>query len=247
MRKYNTANTEREMRFEHALVSHISGKGFHIAARVFPSKRGDTLVMREETLGGERVTRFFAVYEMLEGEDKYTWINNRCTDRSTRTARGCWPGSTPWRTTSTPATSPASSRRSWTSSASCRSIFEGYAAAVARHGVRRVLPRQAAGDPRGRATAASAIGADLEGMPRVPVHCDYHPGNLKWVDEQGVGLFDFDWSKLDYRLFDVAQGIVYFCSSWEGHDDGELRLDKAAIFVRGYQDEAARFDGARAR
>ena len=86
-----------------------------------------------------------------------------------------------------------------------------------------------------------AMEDDLRGMPRVPVHCDYHPGNLKWVDEQGVGLFDFDWSKLDYRLFDVAQGIVYFCSSWEGPDDGEVRLDKAAIFLRAYQDEAARF------
>ena len=80
------------------------------------------------------------------------------------------------------------------------------------------------------------------GCRACPVHCDYHPGNLKWVDEQGVGLFDFDWSKLDYRLFDVAQGIVYFCSSWEGPDDGDVRLDKAAIFVRAYQDEAARFD-----
>jgi homoserine kinase type II len=86
-----------------------------------------------------------------------------------------------------------------------------------------------------------AIEGDLQGLPRVPVHCDYHPGNLKWVDEQGVGLFDFDWSKLDYRLFDVAQGIAYFCSSWEGHDDGDVRLDKAAIFLGAYQDEAAKF------
>ena len=54
------------------------------------------------------------------------------------------------------------------------------------------------------------------------------------------GLFDFDWSKLDYRIFDIANGIVYFCSSWEGHDSGELWLDKAAIFVRAYQDEAAK-------
>jgi homoserine kinase type II len=73
------------------------------------------------------------------------------------------------------------------------------------------------------------------------VHCDYHPGNLKWVAEQGVGLFDFDWSKVDYRIFDVAQGIAYFCSSWGGPDDGEVRLDKAAVFVRAYQDEASRF------
>ena len=79
------------------------------------------------------------------------------------------------------------------------------------------------------------------------MHCDYHPGNLKWVDEQGVGLFDFDWSKLDYRVFDIAQGVVYFCSSWEGPDKGELRLDKAAIFVRAYQDEAARWSRPGAR
>ena len=83
--------------------------------------------------------------------------------------------------------------------------------------------------------------SQLEGLPVNPVHCDYHPGNLKWMDEQGVGLFDFDWAKLDYRLFDVAQGIAYFCTSWEGPDKGQLRLDKAAVFARGYQDEAARW------
>ena len=38
VRKYNRAITEREVRFEHALVNHISGKGFHIAAQVFPTK-----------------------------------------------------------------------------------------------------------------------------------------------------------------------------------------------------------------
>ena len=46
---------------------------------------------------------------------------------------------------------------------------------------------------------------------------------------------------MDFRLFDVAEGIAYFCSSWEGADDGEVRLDKAARFVRAYQDEAAKF------
>ena len=88
----------------------------------------------------------------------------------------------------------------------------------------------------------AAIEPQLQGLPRVPVHCDYHPGNLKYRDEEAVALFDFDWSKVDYRLFDVAEGIAYFCSSWEGADDGEVRLDKAARFVRAYQDEAARFD-----
>jgi homoserine kinase type II len=92
-------------------------------------------------------------------------------------------------------------------------------------------------------------------MPFIPVHCDFHPGNLKWVDQEAVamrpvewsgssctGFFDFDWSKLDYRLFDVGQGVAYFCTSWEGADSGELWLDKAALFVGAYQDEAAKYD-----
>jgi homoserine kinase type II len=79
-------------------------------------------------------------------------------------------------------------------------------------------------------------------LPRCPTFNDYHPGNLKWYDDHGVGLFDFDWTKLDYRVFDIAIGIVYFCTSWEDKDDGELRLDKAEIFLRAYQDEASRAD-----
>ena len=82
VRKYNRLNTEREVQFEHALVNHISGKGFHIAAQGLPEQgRRAPTCTREETIDGERVTRLFAVYEMLEGEDKYTWISNRLTDK----------------------------------------------------------------------------------------------------------------------------------------------------------------------
>ena len=87
-----------------------------------------------------------------------------------------------------------------------------------------------------------AIEPLLSGMPFIPVHCDFHPGNLKWVDRGRVGFFDFDWSKLDYRLFDVGQGVAYFCTSWEGTDSGELWLDKTALFVGTYQDEAGKYD-----
>jgi len=241
VRKYNRLNTEREVQFEHALVNHISGKGFHIAAQVFPNKRGDTYVTREETIAGERVSRLFAVYEMLEGEDKYTWISNRLTDvefangarvlaRFHALAHDFDPGDL---SREQPPIMDFVRR--------FRGIFEAYAAqtrgtAFDEHYLEK-LPSILEVVRRGM-----VMEDDLRGMPKVPVHCDYHPGNLKWIDEQGVGLFDFDWSKLDYRLFDVAQGIAYFCSSWEGADDGDVRLDKAAIFVRAYQDEAARFD-----
>ena len=241
VRKYNRVNTEREVQFEHALVNHISGKGFHIAAQVYPAKSGLTYVTREETIAGECVPRLFAVYEMLEGEDKYTWISNRLTD--TEFANGARvlaqfhalahdfdPGDL---AREQPPIVDFVRR--------FPDIFNAYAAQSRGTEFDQFylekLPAVLEAVRRG-----IAIEDGLRGMPRVPVHCDYHPGNLKWVDEQGVGLFDFDWSKVDYRLFDVAQGIAYFCSSWEGPDDGEVRLDKATIFVRAYQDEAARFD-----
>ncbi len=241
VRKYNRVNTEREVQFEHALVNHISGKGFHIAAQVYPARSGLTYVTREETIAGERVSRLFAVYEMLEGEDKYTWISNRLTD--TEFANGARvlaqfhalahdfdPGDL---AREQPPIVDFVRR--------FPDIFNAYAAQSRGTEFDQFyldkLPTILEVVGRG-----IAIEDDLDGMPRVPVHCDYHPGNLKWVDEHGVGLFDFDWSKVDYRLFDVAQGIAYFCSSWEGADDGQVRLDKAAIFLRAYQDEAARFD-----
>jgi homoserine kinase type II len=241
VRKYNEDITEREVRFEHALVNHIVDKGFHVAARVYETKDGGTFVTREEQRGGATVTRFFAVYECLEGEDKYTWVKNRVTDKE------------------------------YESAARVLAQFHHYAADFDPDELRREQPPIMEFVPTLAATFKACIakatgtafdtylqahfdnvlrvcdlgaglaGGALDGLPVLPVHCDYHPGNQKWVDEQVVGLFDFDWSKIDYRAFDVGLAVSYFCSSWEGHDSGELWLDKAAIFVRAYQDEAAKF------
>jgi homoserine kinase type II len=67
------------------------------------------------------------------------------------------------------------------------------------------------------------------------IHCDYHPGNLKFKGSQVVGLFDFDWSKIDYRCFDVALALFYFFCSWDGQQDGVLRLDEVKLFLNTYQ------------
>jgi len=239
VRKYNRYADENEICFEHALTCHINSRD-HIAAEVYPNKLGRTLVTREELLDGQRIPRFFAVYELLGGEDRYTWVKNRCTDaefesggrmlaRFHALAHDFDPGGFArhqppimefLRTLGETFTSCAD-RAADTKFGEC--LFSRLP------GVFEVLRKGAAIEPR------------LAGMPYIPVHCDYHPGNLKWVGEEAVALFDFDWSKLDYRLFDVAEGIVYFCSSWEGPDDGEIRLDKARLFVRAYQEEAARY------
>lgn len=239
LRKYKYGTVEREIRYEHALVRHIRSKGFDLPAAVFETREGDTLVTREELLDGERVGRFFAVYEMLGGENAYTWTENRCTDaeyedgarvlaRFHAAAHDFDPGGL-YR----------EQPPIMDFLATLPDTFRGLAARTTgtkydAYFVDR-LPGILEAVQRGLAVAP-----ELEGLPRCPVFCDYHPGNLKWSEQRAVGLFDFDWAKLDYRVFDVAVGLVYFCSSWEGRDDGELRLDKAELFIRAYQDEGAR-------
>jgi homoserine kinase type II len=80
---------------------------------------------------------------------------------------------------------------------------------------------------------AVSLDVRFQGMKEIPIHCDYHPGNLKYRDEKAVGLFDFDWSKIDYRLFDVALALVYFTSIWSGRTAG-LRQNKFVLFLNTY-------------
>jgi homoserine kinase type II len=239
VRKYSRAITEPEIRFEHALVNHIDRKGFHLAARVYPNKAGGTFVVRDEVHGGVPETRFFAVYQMLEGQDKYTWVKNRCTDAEyadgARVLAQFHHAAHDFDAGDLAREQPpimafvATLEKTFTDCAALATggSYDDYYLSKLPAIIKSIH-------------LGTGIAAQLEGLPFIPVHCDYHPGNQKWVDERVVGLFDFDWSKVDYRIFDIALAVVYFCSSWEGRDSGDLWLDKAAIFVRAYQDEAAK-------
>jgi homoserine kinase type II len=241
VRKYNEGITAREVKFEHALVNHIVGKGFRLPAKVYENKHGGTFATREEMCDGQKITRFFAVYQCLIGEDKYDWFRNRLADVEFEEAARVLaqfhhyagdfdPGDLAREQPPIMDFIPTLGRafRGWAAQSKGTAFDEYYKAHSAA--IFRTIEL-------GEALAAD----DLEGAPMIPVHCDYHPGNLKWIDERAVALFDFDWSKIDYRVFDVGEAIAYFCSSWDGDDSGVLWLDKTAIFVRAYQEESARF------
>ena len=72
-------------------------------------------------------------------------------------------------------------------------------------------------------------------LPKCPIHGDFHAGNVKFDGEATVGLYDFDWSKVDVRLFDVCLGVVYCCGSWRMESDGELRIGDCRAFLEGYK------------
>jgi homoserine kinase type II len=47
-------------------------------------------------------------------------------------------------------------------------------------------------------------------LPKVVVHGDYHPGNLKFQADQVSGIFDLDWATVQPRLLDLADGVFLF-------------------------------------
>ncbi len=228
VRRYKSGIDIGEIRFEHRLIGHAIENGLHQVAAVIRSRQGETVVRPAD--GG----RFFAVYEFLAGEDRYSWDRPDLTDAEFESAasllaafhnavRDFDPGG--FRRREAPILElwprlPGMLQRQsrWPDD---REVFRYF-----RRHMDAILPVL----DRTELTPAGA-----SDVPVIPIHCDYHPGNLKWEGDTATGLFDFDWAKIDLRLFDVGLALVYFCSRWNGERDGEMRLDKMALFLGSYQ------------
>jgi homoserine kinase type II len=63
--------------------------------------------------------------------------------------------------------------------------------------------------------------ARYHALPKLVVHGDYHPGNLKFADDLVSGIFDLDWATLQPRLRDLADGIVLFAGERSSDIAGE--------------------------
>jgi homoserine kinase type II len=239
IRRYNPAVVENEIRFEHALISHLKENGFDLAAGVLPSKTGGTYVKQELTIAGRMHTYFWAVFEFLEGEDRYTWVDTHVAPedmisaaevladlhqagQNFRTPEGAernQPKINDFLPTFRQVYAVYSQKAGNTRFDQC---FLQYHDRIVRTVDQALVPEQ-----------------DRNTMPRLPIHCDYHQGNLKYEGSRVIGVFDFDWSKIDLRLFDLALALVYFCACWDGVAAGSLMLDKFELFLRTYNDRCA--------
>ncbi len=257
LRRYKRGIREDEIKFEHSIVTHLTKKGFSLSAAIVKTRQNTTYVKKFEN-AGDVPTRdvtardtpegdsheevYFAVFKFLPGEDKYTWDNPDCSARELE------------------------------DSARVLAQYHAAVSGLKYEGRRfepkiiDLLPTIAGnmmkyakrtGQTKFDAyflkhldsilsiidTTVQQIDRDTyNDMPHLAIHCDYHPGNLKFKDEKVVGLFDFDWSKIDVRSFDVALAITYSCSSWEGKEDGDLLIDKLQVFLKSYQEEAKKHE-----
>lgn len=242
VRKYKKEITEKEIEFEHSLIYFSRKNGLTIAAYPIETKDGRTYAKLSEGFGADNIDRYFAVYNFLPGEDKYSWIDNNLESEE------------------------------YASSAETLAIFHNSVREFDPHGLERVelkimdllstLPALFHEYTKLecknrfheyylknyeniiRVIKKSQLPSEVvKDMVIVPNHCDFHPGNLKYHDGRVVGVYDFDWSKVDVRIFDVSLSIVYFCSSWVDNLDGTLSLDACRIFLTAYQKKLQELGG----
>ncbi|MDF2569861.1 MAG: hypothetical protein K0R55_1465 [Sporomusa sp.] len=238
VRKYKSGITDMEIMFEHKLIDFSIENGLSMAAGLIRTKDQNTYI---KTKSGES-TDHYALYDYLPGEDKYTWDNPNCNDAE------------------------------YASAAEVLALFHNASRNFDPQGLERMEPKIMEFLPTRTAVYKEFAARELStkyhayylknvdvilevintsqipesvwrNMPLNPCHNDFHPGNLKYSDNKAVGLFDFDWSKVDVRLFDICLALAYFCSSWDDETDGVLRLDKCRIFLDSYQQKLKKLGG----
>jgi homoserine kinase type II len=238
LRRYKDWIKKEELEFEHSLINHLVAKDFDLVARVIPTRAGGTYLHRFQAEGDPNGV-YYAIFDFLSGEDRFTWIAPHCNPAEITSSAEVLAGFHQRTSGFTPQGVRLEPRI-----ADLLPVIEANILDCARITRKNVfedylhqnlnlilddlqLTRQALDRWR------------IARLPELVVHCDFHPGNLKYAAGRAVGLFDFDWSKVDYRCYDVALGLFYFFVSWEYGQDGGVRLEEAGQFLKAYQSAMA--------
>ena len=236
-RRYNpiTAN-DKDIQFEHSVIKHLVANGLNEVPNVIENKYGTTYIKTTEVLDNQEETRFWAVFECLPGEVRYVFYDTDlpllelCSSAQTL-ARLHHAGADFY--------SKFKINRSQPDILSyLPTLPEQYNEVVQNRSTHRfdTYLFQYREDVFKKIEHLSHPDAEFTEMLKVAIHGDYHQGNLTFRGSDVVGVFDFDWTRVDYRLFDVAQSIIYFCACWDGSNAGSIDLDKFYEFLKAYND-----------
>lgn len=234
VRLYKPGITENEIELEHSLIDFSIANGLDMAAGLIRANNQKTYVKISEDIDGKAVKRFFAVYDFLPGEDKYTWDNPNLNDEEYASAAMVLA------TLHNAARNfdPRGRKRAEPKIMELLPMLPGLFREFAEREVNTKFHKYFLNNLDEITALVDRIRIpedDLIKMPFNPIHSDFHPGNLKFKDNRVVGIFDFDWCKIDLRLFDVCLALVYTCSSWHDDLDGIMLLEKCVIFLESYQ------------
>jgi homoserine kinase type II len=237
LRKYKRGIGQEELAFEHSLIEHLVAAGSPVAG-IHHTRSGQTYL---HLLEGEddSVGAFYTVFDYLAGEDRFTWVDPVLSDAQLADSAAVLAQLHADAASFIPRGRrveprilellPLIQETWWSCPAKSKgTVFDAHIAEQMDEIAKSVA-----------ATLAVLRDAAAKALPETVIHCDYHPGNLKFTGDAVTGVFDFDWSKVDFRLFDVGLALWYFCTSWQGAEDGSLRLDAVQRFLQCYQDRIA--------
>jgi len=239
LRRYRTGTPEEKVRFEHALLKELQARRFALSPRCIPKKDGTTYVEIDRNLKNKALKNYIAVFSFLPGKDKYKWNAPLCSDKELKNSAKMlalyhntifgWQGIGGWK-----------ERSNFDEINLMAAKWKGFARNTANSPFDDFFLKQfdnMLGSLRHIPTKKS-----YNAMPRLLVHGDYHPGNLKFWGDKITGVLDFGWSKMDARCFDVGLAALYFCITWETGADGDLLLDRVEHFLGAYQESGKRVD-----
>jgi Ser/Thr protein kinase RdoA (MazF antagonist) len=72
-------------------------------------------------------------------------------------------------------------------------------------------------------------------VPRHPVHFDLHAGNVLFEGNKLTAVLDWDWSRLDCRVSDMASCLAMCCYIYGGQDDGLYLQEQINVGVRAFR------------
>jgi len=75
-------------------------------------------------------------------------------------------------------------------------------------------------------------------LPRLVVQGDYHPENIKLKGDEVAGVFDWDFSREEIRLYDLANSMINRPAAVDAAY--EFNVDDVVDFVRAYQETVDR-------
>lgn len=239
VRKYRTTATDEDIKVEHSLVTYAIEKGMDVAAGVIPLPSGKTFTKVEEEVDGETVVYPFAIYRYLYGDDTYDWLNTNMTPEEDYNLGKLQAKFHNFTNGFDPGEKAEPQIYEFLDVKKEHFIHCPDGLPIPERDRYIILYKSFLDEELGYCDKARK-GLEDSGMigkaPKTPCHCDYHPGNVKWQDGDCIGIFDFDWSKLDYRLFDICFGLVYTVSAWEAQQDGNLHMDRVKTYLQGYND-----------
>ncbi|MGI6776762.1 MAG: phosphotransferase [Acetivibrionales bacterium] len=251
-RVYKRGKKLKVLLFEHAMCLHLKANGFDLGSVPVSTKNGSTYQIESLPVpeGGEE-DFYFAVFTYLPGKNTYVWGD--CWDKPCH--------KTAYRDAAVTLAKMHNAGRNFNPQGlhgenqmlsdgstisdtmhKLKDLFRGYRDRCAEGGYVNAYSRYL---DTNYEYLMSIIDKSIipehmlddSQFPVTTIECDYHPGNLKYDDNDNVtGSFDYDYANMDIRIFDVGCAVHYCFPTWAPERDGAMNLEIVADFLKTYND-----------